>query len=59
MAKSKKQTEFQEIDELESVYKNFSDEQLFAFTNRPFSHTRKKYRIAVNNEFKRRGLKIK
>lgn len=58
MAKSKKQTEFEKIDALASDYKKFTDEQLIAFINRPYLHTPKKYRVAVNNEIKRRGLKI-
>jgi len=59
MAKSKKQTEFEQIEALASTYKNFTDEQLIAFLNSPFQHTEKKHRVAVNNEIKRRGLKIK
>ena len=58
MAKSKKQTEFEKIDALASDYKKFTDEQLFVFINRSSLHAPKKYRVAVNNEIKRRGLKI-
>jgi hypothetical protein len=57
MAKSKKQTEFEKINDLASTYKKFTDQQLINFINRPFTHTDKKYRIAVKNEIKRRGLK--
>jgi len=56
--KTKKQREFEQIDALVSVYKKFTDQQLIDFINRPFLHTDKKYRVAVNNEIKRRGLKI-
>ncbi len=58
MGKSKKQTEFEQINALESTYKKFTDQQLKDFINRPSTHTPKKYRVAVNNEIKRRGLKI-
>lgn len=58
MKKSKKQIEFEQIDALASTYKKFTDQQLIDFTSRPFWHTDKKYRVAVSNEIKRRGLKI-
>jgi hypothetical protein len=58
MSKSKKQILFEEIDNLSVTYKKYSDQQLINFINRPFSNTDKKYRVAVNNEIKRRGLII-
>jgi len=58
MAKSKKQTLFEEIDALASTYKKFTDQQLIDFINRPFRNTQKKYRVAVKNEIERRGLKV-
>lgn len=58
MPKSKKQTEFENINALASYYKKLTDEQLIAFINSPLTHTEKKYRVAVKNEIKRRGLKI-
>ena len=58
MGNSKKQTEFERIEALGSSYKKFSDRQLIAFINRASLHTEEKYRIAVSNEIKRRGLKI-
>jgi len=58
MSKSKKQIEFEKIESLADTYKKFSDQQLINFINRPFANTDKKYRAAVNNEIKRRGLKI-
>ena len=59
MGKSKKQILFEEIDNLSSTYKKYTDQQLIDFVNRPFLHTDKKYRVAVNNEIKRRGLIVK
>lgn len=58
MGKSKKQTLFEEIDALASTYEKFNDKQLIDLTNRPFQHTEKKYRAAVKQEIKRRGLKV-
>ena len=58
MANSKKQTEFEKIGALSSDYRKFTDKQLLGFINRSSLHAPKKYRVAVNNEIKRRGLKI-
>jgi hypothetical protein len=58
MGKSKKHTQFEEIEALAATYKKFTDQQLIDFTNRPFLHTDKKYRAAVKNEMKTRGLKV-
>lgn len=58
MGKSKKQTEFEQINNLASVYKKFTDQQLINFLNRGIAQTPKKYRVAVKNEIKRRGLKV-
>ena len=57
MKKSKKQIEYEKIDALASTYKKFTNQQLIEFANRAFSGTNKEYRVAVNNEMKRRGLK--
>lgn len=58
MGKSKKQTEFDQINALAGSYKKYTDRQLIDFMNRPFRNTDKKYRVAVQNEIKRRGLVI-
>ncbi|MES1224712.1 MAG: hypothetical protein ABUT20_54975 [Bacteroidota bacterium] len=58
MGKSKKQTQFEQINELASYYKKLTDQQLINFINSPFTHTDKKYRVAVKTEIKRRGLKV-
>ena len=59
MSKSKKQIEFEKIEALAATYKRFADQELINFINRPFAAIEKKYKVAVNNEIKRRGLKIK
>jgi hypothetical protein len=56
MAKSKKHTFFEKVNDLSSTYKSFTNQQLIDFINRPFTHTDKKYRVAVKNEMKKRGL---
>ena len=58
MAKSKKEYLFKQIDDLASTYKKFTDQQLIDFTSRHSPNTEKKYRLAVKNEIKIRGLKI-
>ena len=55
MGKSKKQTEFEQINNLASVYKKFTDQQLINFLNRGIAQTPKKYRVAVKNEIKEEG----
>ena len=59
MGKSKKQSEFERIEEQQTnVYSKFTDEQLIKFVNVHWQNKSKRRRIAVNNEIKRRGLKI-
>lgn len=57
MAKSKKEREREEIEKLSKTYKNWTTERLLALRNgAPFQHTPKKYRIALNNELRARGI---
>jgi hypothetical protein len=58
MGKSKKQTEFEQINDLASYYKKLTDEQLIAIINNASIHSQKKYRAAVKNELKRRGISV-
>jgi hypothetical protein len=59
MAKSKKEQELEEIARVGDTYKKWTTEKLLAVRNgSPFSHTPKKYRIAINNELRSRGIEI-
>jgi hypothetical protein len=59
MANSKKERERAEVAKLGDTYKKWSTERLLALRNgSPFQHTPKKYRIAVNNELRARGIDI-
>lgn len=58
MGKSKRQADLEQINALAADYKKFTDKQLIDFVNRSSLSTPKNYRVAVNNEIKRRVLKI-
>jgi hypothetical protein len=56
MSKSKKQKEFEEINALADTYKKFTDEQLLHVINGTPILRNSKYRQAVKNELKKRGI---
>jgi|HubBroStandDraft_5_1064220.scaffolds.fasta_scaffold2810342_1 hypothetical protein len=59
MRKTKQERELEEIARLADTYKKWTTEKLLAVRNgSPFSHTPKKYRIAINNELRARGVEI-